>query len=149
MQRYNGQYQHNQIMTASPGQLLLLTYRGILRFLSEAAEAMEREDLYAQSTAIVKAQDLLRYLADTLNYEADPLLAGNLERIYRYLMNRLTRANVKNDREALQEVIQLLVECQSAWEEAEALARGVPPLSMMSAAHLASAGRAVLAGGHR
>jgi len=119
MQRHAAQYQQNQVLTADPGQLLLLTYDGALRFLREATEAMDRRDLYRQSEAIVRAQHLIMYLAGSLNHQANPELAGNLERIYHYLVDRLTAANVHDDRSGLEEAAMLLGNLREAWEQAQ------------------------------
>ncbi len=124
MRRYADQYQHNQVMTANPGELLLLTYQGLLRFLREGAAAMQRQDLYAQSEALTKAQQILLYLTSTLNPEADPQLCAELQRIYAYLIDRLTAANMRDDAAALEEVSIHVAQLYSAWEEAEAISRG-------------------------
>lgn len=118
MQRHAAQYQQNQVLTADPGQLLLLTYDGAIRFLREAAEAMGRRDLYRQSESIVRAQHLIMYLAGSLNHQANPELAGNLERIYHYLVDRLTAANVHDDRGGVDEALSLLGSLRQGWEQA-------------------------------
>ncbi len=91
---------------------------------------MQRKDLCAQSHALIKAQRLLRYLQSTLNHEASPELAARLDRIYTHLLTRLMHANVKDDLEALEEVIRLVSDLYAAWEEAEARAHGVAPAAV-------------------
>jgi len=130
MQRYAKHYQRSQVMTASPGQLLLLAYDGAIRFLREAGAAMAKRDLASQSDAIVRAQSILLYLLQSLNHDADAALADNLDRIYRYLYDRLTRANVDDDLQGIEEALGMLGSLRGAWEEAEGQVRGAAPAAV-------------------
>lgn len=125
MPKYAEVYTENEVLTASRGELLLLTYRGVLRCLREAGEAMRKHDLEAQQAAIVKAQNLLLHLADTLDHSVHPQLCANLARIYWYAVDRLTRANLEDDWQGVAEVRGLISRLLSAWEEASGAA-GVP-----------------------
>lgn len=130
MQRYTSQYQQSQIMTANPGELLLLTYDAAIRFLREAGDAMSRHDLYAQSTAVVRTQHILQYLRGTLNHDANPELADRLDGIYGYLLDELTQANIHDDLPKIESAVGLLATLRSAWEEAELQARGATPAAV-------------------
>lgn len=114
-----GNYRENQITTASRGQLLLMTYDGMLRFLEEGRRAMAESRYDVQSSNITKAQALLLDLVSSLDHTAAPELAKNLDRLYRYLYDRLTTANVKDDEKALTEVAGILADLRQAWAEAE------------------------------
>ncbi|MHB0936619.1 MAG: flagellar export chaperone FliS [Armatimonadota bacterium] len=118
-----GNYRENQITTASRGQLLLMTYDGLLRFLEEGRRAMSESRYDAQSTNITKAQTLLLELLSSLDHHAAPELANNLDRLYRYMYDRLTLANVKDDEKSLTEVAGLLGNLREAWAEAERMTR--------------------------
>ncbi len=127
MNRYTDHYQQQQVLTASPGQLLLLAYDGALRHLRTAAQAMAEKNLSAQSEAVVKTQQIILYLMDTINRDHSPQLAASLEGIYSYLLQQLTEANVKDDKNALELVAGLLQELRNGWAEAEAKLRGEAP----------------------
>ena len=114
-----GHYRENQITTASRGQLLLMTYDGMLRFLEEGRRAMAESRYDVQSSNITKTQSLLLDLLSSLDHKAAPELANNLDRLYRYLYDRLTTANVKDDEKALTEVAGILADLREAWVEAE------------------------------
>lgn len=115
---YN-QYIDNQVMTATPGKLLVLTFDTAIRFGRNALESMKARDLYEQSQNIKKVQNILIELICALNHEVDPALTANLESIYTYCFNRLSHATMKDDQEALSEVIQIMTDLRSAWAEAE------------------------------
>ena len=111
----NQSYQTNQVQTAGPGQLLVLAYDGMLRFLREARQAMGRRDYETQNRYIQKTQAILLELQHMLDYNAFPELAAQLNSLYWWMYERLTRANVTDDEQMLAEVAQHLAELRAAW----------------------------------
>jgi flagellar biosynthetic protein FliS len=68
-------YRNNAVLTASPGQLVLMLYDGAIRSLDVAADAFARpeEDLRrieAINNSLLKAQAILLELRGTLDLEA-------------------------------------------------------------------------------
>jgi len=120
MNPYADHYQQQQVLTANPSELLLLTYDGAIRHLRTAADAMAQRDLNLQNEAIGKAQQIVMYLMTTLDHKHSPKLASSLEQIYSYVLDRLVDANVKDDEDALQHATKLLKELRSGWAEASA-----------------------------
>jgi flagellar protein FliS len=114
------EYQHNQILTAGRSQLLLLVYDGALRFLNLARARMGARDLEGQHHNIIRAQAILVELISSLDPAVDPALAASLGRVYAYLYDRLTYANVHDDERALGEVIRHLGQLREAWAQAAA-----------------------------
>lgn len=112
------QYQATQVQTAGPGQLTLMCYDGMLRFLTQARDAMGAKRYDVQDAHIGKAQALLKELLNGLDFERGGEIAQNLDRVYRYLYDRLTHANIKDDLVALDEVKNRLAELREAWSEA-------------------------------
>jgi flagellar protein FliS len=115
----DNQYVRSQFLTASPGKLLIMTFDGILRFLHSAKPALEKKHFEEQHQNLIKAQALIMELICSLNHAVNPPLAANLDRIYRYCYDRLTKANIDDDISALLEVEKTLSELREAWIEAE------------------------------
>ncbi len=115
----HGEYLANQVLSASPGQLVVLAYDGALRFARVALEALKKGDIQTQSQYILRSQGIVMHLLSSLDSTADPRLSHDLSRIYVYIHGRLTDANVNSDSEALEECIKLLSELREAWAEAE------------------------------
>lgn len=113
------QYLETQVMTATPGKLLIMAYDGAIRFARIAMEKMKIRKLDEQSANIRKVQNILLELMGSLNWEVDHQLASNLDALYTYMFDRLTQANIADDTVALDEVITILSELRSAWAEAE------------------------------
>lgn len=113
------QYLENQIKTATPGKLLVMTFDAAIRFTRGAKMAMQERKLDDQSTSIRKAQNLLIELMNSINHKVDPQLASNLDALYTYMFDRLTHANINDDAGALDEVVSILYDLRTTWAEAE------------------------------
>ncbi len=109
------QYNNSKIMTASPAELTLMLYDGAIKFCNIAIVAVEQKDIQKAHTNIVKTERIIDYFRQTLdmNYE----VAQDFERVYSYLSQRLTQANVKKDREILEEVNQHLHSMRDTWKQ--------------------------------
>jgi len=117
------QYIRAQFTTATPGKLLLMAYDGAIRFAKVAAEKMKEGKLDEQSANIRKCQNIIAELMSSLNPEVNRQLADSLFALYSYLFDKLTRANISDDSQALDEVIAILTELRAAWAEADATVR--------------------------
>jgi flagellar secretion chaperone FliS len=115
-------YRANSVLTASPGQLVLMMYDGVLRALALAREGFARppEDYRRIETInqqLIKAQAIINELQDTLNLEAGGEFAATLKRLYEYYNRRLTEANLRKQVEPVLEVERLIGELRGAWAE--------------------------------
>jgi len=109
-------YQQNAVLNAGPGQLVLMLFNGILKFVKQADLALENGDLPRAHNALVRAQDIVSYLRETLN--TDFKIGQDLDALYDYIYNRLVQANLKKEREMLAEVDRMVRELKEAWSQA-------------------------------
>lgn len=120
MNQGNKQYRQVQIKTASKGNLVLLLYRGAIKFMNKAIVQLESKDLEGKGTSLMRAQDivleLMYSLDDKMLGEHNPL-AVNLQSLYLYAYRRLVHANVHMDPKPIEEVITLLQNLLDAWEK--------------------------------
>jgi flagellar protein FliS len=119
---YARTYRANAVLTASPGQLVLMLYDGALRALGIAREALERNDddprrLELVNTQLIKAQAIIGELQDTLNHEAGGDFATTMYRLYDYYNRRLLEANLRKQAAPVVEVERLLREVRDAWAD--------------------------------
>ncbi|WP_071460819.1 flagellar export chaperone FliS [Bacillus massilinigeriensis] len=108
-------YQQNSVTTASPGELTLMLYNGIIKFTALAKKAMESKDISGKNTNILKSQDIVRELMVTLDEGAD--VAKDMMSLYDYMYRRLIEANIKNDPAILVEVEALAAEFRDTWKQ--------------------------------
>lgn len=111
-------YRQTQTQTAGPGELVLMLYRGAVRFLAAGIDAIDTRDVAAAHTNLVKAQDIITELRSTLDAERGGDIARNLASIYEYMSRRLIEANIRKDAAPAREIHTLLRDLLSAWEVA-------------------------------
>ena len=111
-------YHQTQAQTAAPGELVVMLYRGAVRFVTSAVEAIESRDIQAAHTNLVRTQAIISELSETLDLARGGEIAQNLQAIYEYLNRRLIEANLRKDPSIAREVEGLLRELLPAWEQA-------------------------------
>ena len=115
MQNAYEQYNNNRILTASPGELTLMLYEGAIKFCNMAIIGIEQKDIEKTHKNIVRAQRIIEEFRITLDYKYP--VAEEFERIYVYLLQRLLEANIKKDKEILEEVLVHLRSMRDNWKE--------------------------------
>lgn len=109
------QYNNSKILTASPAELTLMLYDGAIKFCNIAMVAIEQKDIEKAHTNIVKAQKIVDYFRQTLDMKYE--VSKDFERVYVYLEQRLVEANLKKDKEILEEVAAHLRSMRDTWKE--------------------------------
>jgi flagellar secretion chaperone FliS len=120
-QKFARLYQTQSVLTTNPGNLVLMLYDGIARFLNQALEAHAEPDevsrIQKMNTSILKAQNILVELRANLDFTAGGDYARELDRLYDYYIRRLMQANLHKTTEPIDEVIRLVGELRSGWAE--------------------------------
>lgn len=122
-------YRNNSVLTASPGQLVLMLYDGALRSLESAMEGFGRPSndwrrIDVISNGLLKAQAILRELRSNLDHEAGGEVTKSLDQLYDYYLRRLEEASLRMDVKGVEEVQRLLKDLRDGW--AEMLTKGQP-----------------------
>lgn len=113
------QYQQTSVsavFTASPHKLIEMCLAGALERVAIAKGAISRGDLAEKARRISATVAIVEHLRLSLDRAAGGELASNLDRLYDYIIRRLTQANVGNDTEALDEVRELLGQVKEGWD---------------------------------
>lgn len=113
-------YANNKITTASPAELTLMLYDGAIKFCNIAIVGIEQKDIQKAHTNIVKVERIIEEFQATLDYKYP--VAKDFDEVYKYLMMRLREANVKKDKEILEEVLKHLRTMRDTWKEVMRLA---------------------------
>lgn len=111
---YNN-YARERIMNASPAQLTLMLYDGAIKFCNIAIMAIEKNDIQKAHNNIIKVENIISEFRATLNFKYP--VAQEFENVYKYLAERLVEANIKKDKEILEEVLEHLRTMRETWEE--------------------------------
>ncbi len=105
-----------QVTEASPHRLIQMLMQGGLDRIYQAKGALEYGRVAEKGELIGKSIAIIGGLREALDHEVGGELAANLDRLYDYMIRRLTEANRKNDTVALAEVAGLLQEVKSGWD---------------------------------
>jgi flagellar protein FliS len=121
-QDYARTYRANSILTASPGQLVLLLFDAALNSLAIARKACDAaqgdpRQYEVVNANIIKAQKIIAELQGTLNLEQGGEFARTMHRLYDYYDRRLFEANLRKQTAPIAEVERLLGEVRNAWFE--------------------------------
>src|SRR5262245_61730010 len=127
-------YRQTQAQTAAPGELVVMLYRGAIRFVNAAVAGIDARDIQAAHGNLLKAQAIVSELQTTLDLERGGDIARRLTSIYDYLNQRLVEANVRKDAAPAREVEAFLRELLPAWEEAARQAAPARPTLVAAAA---------------
>ncbi len=109
------QYNNSKILTASPAELTLMLYEGAIKFCNIAIMGIEQKDIEKAHVNIVKVQRIIDEFRSTLDRKYP--VAEDFDRVYVYILQRLFEANVKKDKEILEEVLVHLRSMRDTWKE--------------------------------
>jgi len=115
-------YQSAAINTASPGQLVVMMFDGLLKFVARARAgcALPESDpqrLKMVQEGIGRSLAIIDELRATLDKEKGGEYAANLDRLYDYYSRRLLKAQVTLDDAPLAEVEKLVGTLREGWSQ--------------------------------
>lgn len=114
-------YKDNKILTATPAELTLMLYEGAIKFCNIALMAIEKKDIEKANNNIIKAENIITELRATLDFRYP--VAAQFEMVYDYIYRRLVEANIKKDKDILEEALGFIREMRDTWKEVMKAAR--------------------------
>jgi len=108
-------YVRTEIQSRSPIELVVMLYDGADRYLSQARDAIERQNGRAKREAISGALAIVMELQNTLDMEAGGEVAASLDSLYGFVNERLIDANRQDDAAAVDQAIRVLTPLREAW----------------------------------
>lgn len=109
------EYNRNKVLTASPAELTLLLYEGAIKFCNIAIIGLEQNDMEKVHNNIVKVENIIEEFQATLNHKYP--VAEDFDKIYKYIYNLLVEANIKKDKELLEQALTELRGMRDTWKE--------------------------------
>lgn len=109
-------YLESQVLSADPIELVRILYQIALDSVQEARRHLAAGDIAARSKAIGQAISALSELNAALDHSNGGAISRNLEELYRYLRQRLTEANLRQQDGPLAEAGSLLTTLSDAWK---------------------------------
>ena len=94
-------YLETRVLTADPVDLVAMSYEFAGLRVHEARSALAKKDIAARCRAISKTIAILGELESSLDHNLGGEIAHNLGRLYGYMRERLTQANLIHLRPAM------------------------------------------------
>ena len=113
-----GKYKKTAVESANKEKILLMLYEGAMKFIKQAMEAMDNKDIAKRGEYIGRAYDIVMELMSSLNHEVGGEMAKNLEQLYIYCLEELTRANLSADKKNLENCLKVLNILYDGWSKA-------------------------------
>ena len=114
-----GKYVANQVLTASPAELILMLFNEGIRSLNKTEDAFALETperIAVIHNHLMHAQDVVRELSYSLDMEKGGDLAKNLGQLYDFLLRHLIQANIDKKLQPVVEVREMLITLRDAWQ---------------------------------
>jgi len=102
-------------MTATPEQLQLMLYDGMIRFSEQAKMALTDKKFDSSFDLLTKAQRIVMELQCGLKHDVSPDLCGKLSALYNYIHRKLIDANTQHVLGPLDEALQIMRYQRDTW----------------------------------
>ncbi len=112
-------YKEQTVNTMTPGEMLNLLYDELLKRLTRAELALEKEDYELFEQSVQRAVDIVTYLKDTLNYNYE--ISAELRRMYDFFLYEFSRIRAGRNSDVIEEVRPLIIDLRDAFKEAQRL----------------------------
>jgi flagellar secretion chaperone FliS len=109
-------YLETRVLSADPIELVNILYEYATLGVQDARSSLSQGDIAARAKAIAKVIAILGELESSLDHKLGGEIARHLARLYRYMREKLTLANLKQADEPLAEVEALLKTLGEAWQ---------------------------------
>ena len=111
------QYKQVQVKTANKGKLVVMLYQGCIKFLRLAKKNIEKNNIESSHNYIIRSQDIILELMNTLDMEKGSDIANNLYQLYDFMNRKLIEANVDKDIDKIEIVEDMMLELLDSWKQ--------------------------------
>ena len=112
-------YRRGEVLSATPGQLVVMLYDGARRFMRQAVKAMNSGEPERVHTTLRYAERIVSHLDGTLDYDQGEL-PQRLHSIYVFCLSQLNAARITQDTGKIEQVSTLLGELREAFSQVAA-----------------------------
>jgi flagellar secretion chaperone FliS len=110
-------YRQSSVLTASPGQLVVMLYDGANRFLLQSAVAMREGRPGPAGERLRRAEAIIDELLQTLNMDAGGEVAVSLQSLYVFFKDHLRSARRDQDADKVDDVARMMRELRASWAQ--------------------------------
>jgi flagellar secretion chaperone FliS len=118
-------YQKAQLEGMSQRDLIVMCYKGTVKYLNDARQRFESGDGEGFSDQIEKAHRVIFHLYTTLDMQQGGEIAQKLADIYAYLINQIYLLNATKNLDIANGIIKIMNTLKEGWE-------GIDPVTVAS-----------------
>lgn len=107
----------SSVQQAAPHKLIQMLFQGVIDRVTMAKGCMQRDDYEGTGRYIKLAVGIIGGLQSSLELKIGGEVAQNLNDLYVYMQTRLFEAQIQKSELMLDEVIHLIKEIKSAWDQ--------------------------------
>ena len=111
-------YQARALEGASPVEVTIALYDGIVRFMNEAIDAVDQNDADRRRAAVKRAMDIVMHLQVTLDRKRGGTPAEALTEFYTAMFALMLQGSQANSRQKFEQVIANIMNVRDAWKQA-------------------------------
>lgn len=109
------QYQNSKVLTASPSELTLMLYDGVIKFINIAIAGVEEKDYEKVNLNAQKAQRIIDHLNETLNDKYE--VSKDFRNIYRCITEALLQGNIHKDVAEFEQALEYTKSIRDSWKQ--------------------------------
>jgi flagellar protein FliS len=113
---YNEIGETSEVLGAPSHRQVQLLLEKLVNDIKQSMVALELNNITKKCKHVSSANNIVIYLQECLNFEADAALSVKLNGIYSHLGKQLFNANSKNDVEAFQECQTIATNIKTWWD---------------------------------
>src|SRR3546814_4048227 len=115
----------SEVTRARPTRVVVMLYDEAITSLEAAIEAMQQNAIEERCNRLNVVTEIIATLHMGLDMENGGEISEELGRLYRSILARLIRINIKSNADGAEKIIKSLTQLRVAWEEVEQRTRQI------------------------
>ena len=113
-------YKDQSVMTMTKGELLIVLFDELIKRLTRAEFAIDKENFDVFDQSIDRSQEIVEYLRASLDFNYE--ISAEINRMYDFFLYEITRIKAGRKKELIAELKPLVKDLRDTFEEASAKA---------------------------
>lgn len=114
------QYQKNLVYSATPIQIVLMLYDGMIGSIEKGKVACSDKNYFELNACFLKAQQLIAELIHSLDMEKGGEIAQHLYNLYEFFYEQIVLVNLTKDVSQIEPSLMMIKELREGWAKIEA-----------------------------
>jgi len=110
-------YTESAVLSASPGQLVVMLYDGAIRFLQQSSAAVQAGNKSIAREKLFRADSIINELNNTLDMEQGGEVAERLRSIYLWTKKHMIEGLSEDNHLKIDQSVETLKELREAWAQ--------------------------------